>query len=120
MNVIHSIKQLFGSRRTGRFAVTSAISALAIISLSSSAKANLNLVTNGGFETTTLTSSGQISTNNVTGWSSPYDPVYYNFIYFLGQVTTAGVGAVDTDGVNAHVWMYGPGNSSTFPVSPDG
>jgi hypothetical protein len=120
MKVVHSIKSLFGGRFSGRFVVAPAFSALALIAFSGSAKADLNLVTNGGFETTTLTSSGQINTTNVTGWSSSYDPVYYNFIYFPGQVTTAGVGAVDTDGVNAHVWMYGPGNSSTFPVSPDG
>jgi hypothetical protein len=98
----------------------SAISALGFMALGGVAKADLNLVTNGGFEQTTLTASGQINTSNVTGWSSPYDPVYYNFIYFPGQATTAGVGAVDTDGSNAHVWLYGPGNSSTFPLSPNG
>lgn len=120
MNVIDSINSLFRSRCSGRFIVTPAISALALIALSGSAKANLNLVTNGGFESTTLSSSGQITTSNVTGWSSPYDPVYYNFVYFPGQATTAGVGAVDTDCCNPHVWLYGPGNSATFPVSPNG
>jgi hypothetical protein len=100
--------------------IKSALSALAFLGLGGTAKANINLVINGGFESTTLTSSGQISTNNVTGWSSNYDPVFYNFLYFPGQATTAGVGAVDTDGYNAFVWLYGPGNSSTFPLSPNG
>lgn len=100
--------------------ITWALSALAFMTFGGAAKANINLVVNGGFQATNLTASGQISTTNVTGWSSNYDPVYYNFIYFPGQATTAGPGAVDTDCCNKFVWLYGPGNSATFPLSPNG
>jgi hypothetical protein len=84
-----------------------------------SGTANADVV-NGGFEATTLTASGQINQTNVTGWSSKYDPVYYNFIYFPDQAVKPGIGAVDTDGSNQFVWLYGPNNSSSFPVSPNG
>jgi hypothetical protein len=86
--------------------------------LSGTAKADL--VNNGSFESTALTASGQINQTNVTGWSSNYDPVYYNFIYFPGQAAKPGIGAVDTDGSNQFVWLYAPNNTGSFPLSPDG
>jgi hypothetical protein len=104
-----------------RVSVNSALSVLAFVALSGTAMANFpNLVVNGGFETTSLTASGQINTTNVAGWSSPYDPAFYNFIYFPGEITTSQVGAVDTDGSNAFVWLYGPNNTQTFPLSQNG
>jgi hypothetical protein len=96
------------------------LSRIAFFALAVSAQASTQYVVNGSFEQTSLSASGQINSSDVTGWSSSYDPVYYNFLYFPGQATTSGVGAVDTDGSNAFVWLYGPNNGPTFPLSPDG
>ena len=41
----------------------------------------LPVLLNGGFETTSLTASGQVTTTNVTGWST----TGYSFCFFLGQ-----------------------------------
>jgi hypothetical protein len=116
---------LHASRAFQRVVVTSAMSVLALAALSGTAKANL--VVNGGFEDTTLTTSGQLSPTNTTGWSSPTAcPGCYNFIYFPGHVTTSDPnGASDPSdpsqpGPNHEVWLYAPGNTGAFPVSPDG
>ena len=81
---------------------------LASASLSGPAWAAANLVVNGDFEQTSLTSSGQMTTTNVTGWSTSG----YNFLFLPGTADTTG--ATTTGGGNLK--LYGPnggtGNSA--------
>lgn len=46
----------------------------------------LPVIVNGGFETTSLTASAQVTTTNVTGWSTSG----YNFLFLPGTATTTG------------------------------
>ena len=66
------------------------LAALAAVTLANPASAAGNLVTNGGFETTTLSSSGQVNATNVTGWSVVNG---YTFLYLPQAGTTSGTSA---------------------------
>ena len=61
------------------------LSAAVLLGLVTSARAGTELVTNGGFEQTTLAGSHQFTTE-VTGWTTNG----YNFLFFPGTATTAG------------------------------
>jgi hypothetical protein len=96
----------------------SAIIALSAISLSAfavGAKAT-NLVTNGGFESTTNGAGEFDSHTTATGWSS----TGYNFIFAPGTADTTGS---YTPQFNAFLTLWGPNNGSAngLPAtSPDG
>lgn len=61
------------------------LSAAVLLSFATSARAAVDLVTNGGFEQTTLSGSHQFTTQ-VTGWTTNG----YNFLFFPGTATTSG------------------------------
>ena len=54
-------------------------------------------VTNGGFETTTGGSTGQLNFDgfSATGWSAPPAGIYYDFVFNSATATTAGATGVD-------------------------
>lgn len=68
-----------------------------------------NLVTNGGFEQTTLTSSTQFKDNQVSGWSNAttngYTGYGYNFLIKSGTADTTGFKSLG----NNTDYLYGPG-----------
>ena len=79
----------------------------AILGLGVSAKASVNLVQNGSFETTTLTGSDFMTTSDVAHWSTNS----YTFLVFPGTAQT---------GIGNGVKLY-PGITNTMPAaSPDG
>ncbi len=86
------------------------LSAIALLSVS----ARANLVTNGGFESTT-NGAGQLGYNtNATGWTTSG----YNFLFTPGSADTTGA-----DGQYGSLQIWGPGNGSNngLPAtSPDG
>ena len=89
----------------------------ASLALATPALAAPELIKNGGFETTTATSSQQITTTNIANWSSNG----YNFIYLAG--TGASGTTADTTGASGqygNVKLWGPGNGSNngLTVSP--
>lgn len=87
-----------------RASSSSLIAALAFLAVSGSAMAAPNLVTNGSFETTTLTTKGRFF-GNVNGWSGGGDANALQFLDFPGTAA---------DG--SYLSVYGP-----FPTtSPDG
>ena len=74
-----------------------------------------NLVVNGDFEQTTLTTSTQMNKTNVTGWSTSG----YTMLFFPGQADT--VGAFDqysTAPSSNYLQLWGPNNGGV--VSPGG
>ena len=86
--------------------------------LGSAHAAATNLVTNGDFETTSMTSAQQMNTTNVTAWST----TGYNFIFFPGTADTTGS---YTPQFNGNVTLWGPHNGgatgNTLPAtSPTG
>jgi hypothetical protein len=115
---------------SSRVIVTSTMSVLALMALGSSAQADVNLVTNGGFETTSTPTGGSYQINNtnplyLADWSSnPACPGCYNYVYFPGQVTIAQGGAADPQpdagAGNDHVYLWAPNNTGNFPLSPNG
>ena len=98
------------------------------------AQAAANLITNGDFESTTFTSSQQITgttaaTSGVTGWSNTaskgYTGVGYTFLIFPGTADTTGF----TSAGGNHDKLWGPGggtsssnysNNGMTPTSPTG
>ena len=62
-----------------------------------------NLVTNGDFETTTMSSPQEMNTTNVAGWST----TGYNFIFFKGTADTTGS---YTPQFNGNLTLWGPNN----------
>lgn len=74
------------------------------------------VIVNGNFETTSLTASAQMSTSNVSGWSTSG----YNFLFFPGTATTTGAATVQY----GQLYLGGgttAGVSNYFPASsPDG
>jgi hypothetical protein len=93
--------------------------ALALSTFATSAKAEL--VTNGGFESTT-NGTGQLGFNtDVTGWSVAPPDGSYAFVFAPGTADTSGA-ATQFGGDNLQLW--GPGNDSPnnngLGVSPDG
>jgi hypothetical protein len=93
----------------------SAIITLAFAALATSAHAtNIDLVTNGSFETTT-NGGGQLGYNtDATGWTTNG----YNFVFTSGSADTTG-----TPSQYGNLQLWGPGNGSAngLPASsPDG
>lgn len=86
---------------------TAAFVALALAA-ASTAHAATNLVTNGGFESTTLSSSGQFS-NQVTDWTNATTTGYtgygYNFLIKAGTADTSGFSSFGGN----HDKLWGPG-----------
>lgn len=81
----------------------------AIVAMPASA-ASLNLIANGGFETTTVASSRQFQGNEVSGWSNEAKPgqytgMGYNFLIRPGTADTTGFTSL---GGNLD-YLYGPG-----------
>ncbi len=83
------------------------------------AAAHVDLVKNGGFETTTLTNSSQFSDyftgNVVANWTTSG----YNMLFFPGTATTSGA---DTQYGAGNVKFWGPANGAAngFADSPTG
>ncbi|MGI4798744.1 MAG: DUF642 domain-containing protein [Janthinobacterium lividum] len=79
-----------------------------LIVATASAHAAPNLVTNGGFESTTLAKSAQFTTQ-VTGWTNAVTTGYtgygYNFLITPGSADTTGF----TSLANNHDQLWGPG-----------
>jgi len=75
------------------------------LSLGLAPAARADLIVNGGFETTTGSSSGgQLGYNvNATGWST----TGYNFLFTPGSADTTGV-----TGSDGNLQLWGPGNGS--------
>lgn len=92
--------------------------ALALGTVTVPATAGVNLVKNGGFETTTLSGSSQISDyfigNPVANWTTSG----YNFVYFAGTATTSGANTQYGPGLTFH----GPANGTAngYTDSPTG
>jgi hypothetical protein len=94
------------------------------------AKAAANLVMNGSFSQTSLTSSGQIiGTSSVNGWNNAAQPNFsgygYTFLAFPGTVDTTGL----ANNAGGTAILYGPGggpgasnysNNGLPATSPDG
>lgn len=90
------------------------VAVIGLVFAAASANAAPNLVTNGGFESTSLSSSGQF-TNQVTGWTnaktSGYTGYGYNFLIKSGTADTTGF----TSFGNNHDTLWGPGNGVGAP-----
>ena len=89
------------------------------VMLASVAHASPNLVVNGDFETTTVTSSAQMTTTNVSNWSTSG----YNFLFLPGPGTSGTT--ADTTGATGQYGglnLWGPGDGSTngLTESPTG
>ena len=86
---------MFAAFLKNKMFLRAAVSVLAVGTAGSAEAGPLNLVTNGGFETTNMTSycptgqtsncADQMTTSNVTGWST----TGYNFIYNASSVRTS-------------------------------
>lgn len=96
--------------------LTKAVSALATFAALSCGIAHaapVNLVVNGGFETTT-NGAGQIDANTkATGWTS----TGYNFVFAPGTATTTGANGIYG---NMKLWGPGTGAANGFTDSPLG
>jgi hypothetical protein len=91
-----------------------AIAGLAVVGLflGIPGMAHADLVSNGGFESTTITGSGRLNTNgyNATDWAT----TGYNFIFASGTADTTGAGS-------AHLKLWGPnGGTSNSAYSDNG
>jgi hypothetical protein len=96
--------------------------AIAGVGLSSGVyAAPIDLIANGGFETTSLSNSGQITQTNVSGWSNTVGSGgrgFYDYIFFPG--TADHQGALDPNG---YFKLWGPGtgsNNGLTATSPTG
>ena len=86
---------------------------LASASLSGPAWAAANLVTNGDFEQTSLSSSAQMTATNVSNWSTSG----YNFLFLPGTADTTGA----TTSGGGNLKLYGPnGGTSNSAYSANG
>ena len=96
-----------------RKAAVNGLSAVAFLTLATSAQATL-VFTNGSFETTT-NGKGELGFNTIaTGWTT----TGYNFLYTSGSADTTG--ATGQDG-NVQLWGPGNGSANGLPASsPDG
>jgi hypothetical protein len=85
------------------------------LALGGSSEAQADFITNGGFETVTGGTTGQLGYNGLTatGWSS----TGYNFLYAPGTADTTG-----GNGVDGIVKLWGPGDGSAngLTASPAG
>jgi hypothetical protein len=82
------------------------LSALLLSAIAAPAGA-VNLVTNGSFEQTSLSTSGFVTNSDLTGWTTTSG---YTFEVFPGTETT---------GIGNGVKLY-PGAGGSIPTSPDG
>ena len=109
---------------------TLATELLCLLAISPVAHAAANLVQNGDFEQTTLTSSGQVTSTNLTGWTTSS----YTMLY-LPQATVLNLGlpvanpsgtSADTTGAtngaggNVKLWGPGDGSANGLTESPTG
>lgn len=76
----------------------------------------LPVVVNGGFETTSLTASAQMTTSNVTGWSTSG----YNFLFFPGTATTTGAATVQYGQFYLSGTLASGASNGFTPTSPTG
>lgn len=76
------------------------------VTVAAPAQAAVNLVMNGDFETTTMTSPQQMNTTNVANWST----TGYSFIFFKGTADTTGS---YTPQFNNNLTLWGPKNGGT-------
>ncbi len=83
------------------------LSAGAIVGFEVAAKANVNLVQNGSFSTTSLNASGLMTTSNVADWSTSS----YTFLVFPGTAQT---------GIGRGVKLYSGLTNKMPSTSPDG
>jgi hypothetical protein len=80
---------------------------VAMIGLVHSAQAGVELVVNGGFTQTSLTTSNsKMTTTNVTGWST----TGYNFVFFSASAATSPVGTLSLWGGNGFIDSPDGGN----------
>ena len=91
---------------------------LTVVAVAGPAQAAVNLVMNGDFETTTMTSPQQMNTANVKNWSTSG----YSFIFFPGTADTTGS---YTTTYQHQIYLWGPNNrgasSNALPAtSPTG
>lgn len=101
--------------------IQKSLSAVAVASLLAPCliqSAHANIAVNGGFESTTGGTSGQLGFGgfNATGWTVPNGS--YTFLYQSGQADTTG-----SSGQYGSLQLWGPGNGSNnglTPSSPDG
>jgi hypothetical protein len=104
--------------RKGSIAFCAAFALLAVIT-----PARANLVVNGSFESTSLTNSGQITTTDLTGWTTSTgtpatSTVPLGFIYFPG---TQGNALDDQFGAGNFTMSQGVKKGAQIPnTSPDG
>jgi hypothetical protein len=126
-----------------RVIAASAILVLGLLVLNGTAKADINLITNGGFETTSgITTSNEIlNCGTLADWCSSDGTVdgnvngKYNYVYFPGYVTPSDPhgafttqqptqfqcpGNPPTTPPNGMVCLYAPIGNTSFPLSPDG
>ena len=104
-------KNFAGSIQTLRKAAVIGASAAAFMMLAVPAQADL--ITNGGFETTTA-GNGQLGFNTfATGWSS----TAYNFVFAPGTADTTGATGIDG---GLSLWGTGNGGVDALVVSPNG
>lgn len=90
--------------------------ALGIAGASAPAHVGTNLVVNGDFEQTTLPTSSQMLSNNVTGWSTSG----YNFLYLPGTADQGGAQTIQY-GCCTKLWGPGDGSNNGFTAtSPTG
>jgi hypothetical protein len=127
----YSLPLFFRTRGASHFIASLTMSVLALAALSGTAKANINLITNGGFESTSgITTSNEIlNCSTLVGWcSSDSGSGRYNYVYFPGYVTPSDPNGAYTNqdpgqdqcGAAGYVCLWGPSNGPTFPVSPNG
>ena len=89
-----------------------ALGLLALAGLPTASRAAVQLVTNGGFETTSFTASTQMGSNNVAGWST----AGFNFVFTPGTADTTG--AYSTQ-YNSQLTLWGPhdGSANGLPAT---
>ncbi len=94
-----------------------ALSAAAVLTVAPLAQAEL--VTNGGFETTTF-GNGQLGFNtDATGWTVPPPAGTGSYIFVYSPGTADTTGALGSSG-NVSLWGPGNGSANGLGVSPDG
>ena len=124
--------------KSKRYIVQSIMLGLLVVA-SPAAQASVNLIQNGGFESTLgITTSNEIlNAATLENWySSDAGNGKYNYVYFPGHVTPSNPNGAYTNqdpgqnqcsepfgtssGIPGNVCLWGPNNAATFPVSPVG
>jgi hypothetical protein len=116
--------KLSSTAKSVRLSGLAALTAFGLIGATHAA--SVNLVTNGGFEQTTMTGSYQINQTNVTGWSNTVSGVggrgYFNYVFFPGTADTTGaLPSTNPDGSAFKLWGPNDGsNNGLTATSPAG